>query len=75
MSTKENKELVRQFDKSRNEVAGDTAKVRPLYEKYCAPGYIFHLVSQGDKNWSKQYSILLWPRLHFQILIFPLMIW
>jgi predicted ester cyclase len=50
MSTKENKELVRQFDKSRNEVAGDTAKVRPLYEKYCAPGYIFHLVSQGDKN-------------------------
>ena len=37
MSTKENKELIRQFDKSRNKIAGDTAKVRPLYEKFVAP--------------------------------------
>ena len=65
MSTKENKELVRQFDKSRNEVAGDTAKVRPLYEKYCAPGYIFHLVSK-DKNLEQTRQHLLWPRLHFE---------
>jgi len=50
MSANENKELIRQFYNSRNEVAGDTARVRPTYEKYCAPGYIFHLVSRGDMN-------------------------
>ena len=50
MSTKGNKELVRQVIKDRNEFAGDAAKVRSWCEKYCAPGYIHHNLARGDMN-------------------------
>lgn len=50
MSTKENKELVRQDFKEWNEIAGDVAKIRLLFEKYYAPGYIYHHPSGGDIN-------------------------
>ena len=50
MSTKENKELVRQIIKEWNAVNGDVAKMRSLYDKYYAPGFIYHDVSGGDMN-------------------------
>jgi len=50
MSTKENKELVRQAIKEWNAVNGDVAKMRSLYDKYYAPGFIYHDVSTGDMN-------------------------
>jgi predicted ester cyclase len=50
MSTKENKELVRQLTKGRNEFAGDAAKVRSWCKKYNAPGYIYHNLARGDLN-------------------------
>jgi steroid delta-isomerase-like uncharacterized protein len=50
MSTKENKELVRQIIKEWNAVKGDVAKMRSLYDKYYAPGFIYHDVSAGDMN-------------------------
>jgi steroid delta-isomerase-like uncharacterized protein len=50
MSTKGNKELVRQVIKERNEFAGDAAKVCSWCEKYCAPGYIYHNLIGGDMN-------------------------
>jgi len=50
MSTKDNKELVRQDFKEWNEIAGDMAKIHPLFEKYYAPVYIYHHPSRGDIN-------------------------
>ena len=50
MSTKGNKELIRQVIKERNEFAGDAAKVRSWCEKYCAPGYMYHNLIGGDMN-------------------------
>ena len=50
MSTKENKELVRQTIKEWNGVKGDVAKMRSLYDKYYAPDFIYHDVSGGDMN-------------------------
>lgn len=50
MSTRENKELVRQATKEWNGVKGDVAKMRSLYDKYYAPGFIYHDVSGGDMN-------------------------
>ena len=50
MSTKENKELVRQAIKEWNAVNGDVAKMRSLYDKYYAPDFIYHDVSTGDMN-------------------------
>jgi steroid delta-isomerase-like uncharacterized protein len=50
MATKENKELVRQIIKEWNAANGDVAKKRALYDKYYAPGFIYHDVSAGDMN-------------------------
>jgi len=50
MSTKEDKELVRQAMKEWNGVKGDVAKMRSLYDKYYAPDFIYHDVSGGDMN-------------------------
>ena len=50
MSTEENKELVHQVIKEWNAVNGDIAKMRSLYDKYYAPGFIYHDVSTGDMN-------------------------
>jgi steroid delta-isomerase-like uncharacterized protein len=50
MSAKENKELVRQTIKEWNALNGDVAKMRSLYDKYYAPGFIYHDVSAGDMN-------------------------
>ncbi len=50
MSTKENKELVRQTIKEWNAINGDVAKMRSLYDKYYAPSFIYHDVSAGDMN-------------------------
>ena len=48
MSAKENKELVRQTIKEWNGMKGDVAKMRSLYDKYYAPGFVYHDVSTGD---------------------------
>lgn len=50
MSTKANKDLIHQIIKEVNELAGDVTKIRGLFEKYYAPGYIFHNLSLGDMN-------------------------
>ena len=50
MSIKENKELVRQTIKEWNAVNGDVDKMRSLYDKYYASGFIYHDVSAGDMN-------------------------
>jgi len=50
MSNKENKNLVRQAVKEWNAVNGDVARMRSLYDKYYAPGFIYHDVSAGDMN-------------------------
>ena len=50
MSTKENKELVRQLTKGRNEFAGDAARYPSWCEKYNAPGYTYHNLARGDLN-------------------------
>ena len=50
MSTEENKELIRQAIKEWNAVKGDVNKMRSLYDKYYAPGFIYHDVSAGDMN-------------------------
>jgi len=48
MSTRENKELVRQLIEEWNAINGDVAKLRSLYEKYYLPDYIHHDPSRGD---------------------------
>ena len=53
MSTKGNKELVRQIIKERDEFAADAAKLRSWCEKYCAPGIIHYLVPPKDLNWEQ----------------------
>ena len=53
MSTKANKELVRQFIKERDEFAADAAKLRSWCEKYCAPSIIHYLVPPRDLNWEQ----------------------
>lgn len=50
MSTKENKELVRQTIREWNAVNGDVAKMRSLFDKYYAPGFVYHDISTGDTN-------------------------
>ena len=50
MATKENKELVRQIIKEWNAANGDVNKKRSLYDKYYAPGFIYHDVSAGDMS-------------------------
>ena len=60
MSTRENKELVRQVYEEWNALNGDVAKLRPLYEKYYAPDYIHHDPSRGDGNLEQriQYAVM-----------------
>ena len=50
MSTEENKELILQVIREWNAVNGDIAKMRSLYDKYYAPGFIYHDVPIGDTN-------------------------
>lgn len=50
MSTKENKELIREVMKERNGVKGDVTKTHSLYEKYYAADFIYHDVSGEDMN-------------------------
>lgn len=50
MSTKENKELDRQFFNDANTFRGDIAKAPIMAEKYFAPGWIFHHAARGDMN-------------------------
>jgi predicted ester cyclase len=50
MSTRKNKELMRQYWKDVNEIGGEVAKVRPLFNKHCATGYIYHNPRYGDFN-------------------------
>jgi steroid delta-isomerase-like uncharacterized protein len=50
MSTKETKELIRQVIKEWNAINGDIASMRSLYDKYYAPGFIYHDASGGDMN-------------------------
>lgn len=72
MSTKENKELVREGCKGLGEIAGDISKVRSWYEKYCAPSYIYHHPLIGDMNLEKtiQYMAMFmsaFPDLNFSV--------
>ena len=50
MSARENKELVRLIIKEWNAVNRDVARMSSLYDKYYAPGFIYHDVSTGDMN-------------------------
>jgi steroid delta-isomerase-like uncharacterized protein len=50
MSTKENKELVRQLIKEWNMVNGDIGKMRSLFDKFYSPAFIYHDVFTGDTN-------------------------
>jgi predicted ester cyclase len=50
MSITENKELVRQIVKEWNAVDGDVAKIHSLFDKYYAPGFIYHNISIGDTD-------------------------
>ena len=50
MSITENKELIRQVIKGWNSVNGDIAKMRSLFDRYYAPGFIYHDISTGDTN-------------------------
>ena len=50
MSAEDNKELIRQVIREWNAVNGDIAKMRSLYDKYYAPGFIYHDISTGDTN-------------------------
>ena len=50
MSAEDNKELIRQVIREWNAVNGDIAKMRSLYDKYYAPGFIYHDISAGDTN-------------------------
>jgi steroid delta-isomerase-like uncharacterized protein len=50
MSTKENKELDRQFFNDANTYRGDIAKAPFMAEKYFAPDWVFHHPSRGDMN-------------------------
>jgi predicted ester cyclase len=72
MSIKENKEFVRKVYEEWNAVNGDVTKVRALYDKYRAPGFIFHHVSAGDMNREQamQYMVTVvsaFPDLNFSI--------
>jgi steroid delta-isomerase-like uncharacterized protein len=58
MSTKENKELIRQVIKERNEIVEDTAKLRSWCEKYCAPGLVHHLLPPKDLDWEQNMQYL-----------------
>ena len=49
MSTKDNKELIRRFNKDFNELVPDMAKIRAFGDKYFAPGYVLH-DTLGDQN-------------------------
>jgi hypothetical protein len=59
MSTKANKELVRQIIKERNEIGGDAPKLRSWCEKYCAPGLIHRLLPPRDLNWEQNMQYLI----------------
>lgn len=50
MSAKQNKEMVRQIIKEWNAVNGDAARMRSLFDKYYAPGFVYHDVAAGDTN-------------------------
>jgi steroid delta-isomerase-like uncharacterized protein len=50
MSIEKNKELARQFLAETNAAIGDVTKIRALYEKYTAPGFVHHDPSRGDTN-------------------------
>lgn len=72
MSTRENKELVRRIWKEWSAVAGDAAKVRPLFDKYCAPNSILHDLSRGNvsrEQWIESDIMLVsaFPDLSFTI--------
>ncbi len=50
MSTRENKELVRQLFEEWNAINGDVAKLRSLYEKYYISDFIHHDPVRGDET-------------------------
>jgi steroid delta-isomerase-like uncharacterized protein len=50
MSPQENKKLIRQIIKAWNAVDGDPSRIRSLFDKYYAPGFVYHDVSTGDTD-------------------------
>jgi steroid delta-isomerase-like uncharacterized protein len=50
MSTKENKELDRQFFEDANTYRGDMAKAPSMAQRNFAPDWVFHHASRGDMN-------------------------
>ena len=53
MSTKGNKELVRQLVTAWNACGGNAAKIRSWSEKYYSPTLINHNLLSGDLNWEQ----------------------
>jgi len=59
MSTKENKELVRQLTKGRNEFAGEAAKVTfPGVRSIMHQVIIYHNLARGDLNQEQTIKVL-----------------
>jgi len=56
MSTKENKELTRQGLNAWNEVKGDTARIRPLYQRYYATEFVMHF-PRRDMGWEQAVQV------------------
>jgi predicted ester cyclase len=59
MSTKENKELIRQEIKGLNEIKGDVSKVRNFIEKYCTPDFIYHAPSDMNREQFIQMNVMM----------------
>jgi predicted ester cyclase len=46
----ENKNLIRLIIKEWNEVNGETARIRPLFDKYYKLGFVYHDLTTGDTD-------------------------
>jgi steroid delta-isomerase-like uncharacterized protein len=54
VSTKENKELVRQVYKCWDEIAGDVVKLRSMFDKYYTPSFVYH---EWDRDMNLEQTI------------------
>lgn len=72
LSTKENKQLVRDGISEWNALKGDLSRVRPLYAKYYASDFIYHNFFRGDMNLEQTIQFIgmlvsAFPDLYFSI--------
>ena len=59
MSTKENRELIRQIYSAFQDIAGDAGKIRSWYEKNYTPDFIIHDLARGDMNREQRIQIMI----------------